>query len=164
MKKQILGLIIITLLLVPFSGCITTSETVEIVQSFDIQATATANCSISGRNISVVLDETDPIITFSITPPSYYGVRKTDSTPIYFSVENYSLIMFKTIGGTPFIRWNHGNKYWYIQGDDRINFLKKYELTLLLDLNPLQEKSDEFTVTFSSGSWEKVYTVRLFDI
>lgn len=162
MYEQLLGLLVLISFL---SGCIAITETVEIVQPFSVVITGAVNCSIHETNISVVLDgDNDPTITFCITPPSYYGVRKTDSTPIYFSVENYSLIMFKTIGGTPFIRWNHGNKYWYIQGDDRINFLKKYELTLLLDLNPLQEKSDEFTVTFSSGSWEKVYTVRLFDI
>jgi len=167
MQRKILGLILIIIFLIPLTGCIGNIQTQYYKQTFDVRVTAVANCSLDGRNLSgIIVNDTDIGVEFTVEVNPYPGFKADEKALIHFKVENYSLIVFKTIAGTPYIRWSRGRNDWYVSGDDMVRNLDKNVYRLVLKLNPVEAKNTEMDIVFYNrdNTWSKSYKLKLWDI
>ena len=167
MQKKLLGLIIFTMVILSLTGCLGNIQSRTCVQTFDINVVRVANCSLSGRNLSTILDtHTNPGVEFCVRPNYCLGAKADEYVPLYFKVENYPLQSIKTIGGTPSIKWTQGGNTWYVDGNERINNLGSYTFRLEFDLNPSEEENSEMDIIFynKDNTWSKNYKLKLWDI
>jgi len=154
MKKIIILLTLILFL----SGCV---EQTTLKQYPDFNVTSNNNF-----NITVFEKTTNETFLISIETSPLENYTKSETFPIFFSVEDFDTQLLRHRGGAYQIIWSEGNNIWYEKGSISMNHLKQAELELELNFNEYElskASSTSMNITFTNlhNTWTRTFPLQI---